>query len=194
MPSAPQAYSSPRRTKTASEPHGESRADLEWRSRTLLVSTHPALERFRFLLSRTWLSQKSCLLPALRPLPARPAATPGCRRRFDSHVRVEVFARRSKDGHLVCSFPEPATRWPASDRAGGLRNRTSWSSPTPRPALSAMGVAPSPQSTVRSHGFGRWIRQQIFLVKRASQGPYRAESASGGCVAAGMGAPQAVRT
>src|SRR6266436_3288766 len=116
MPSAPQAYSSPRRTKTASGPHGESRADLEWRSRTLLVSTHPALERFRFLLSRTWLSQKSCLLPALRPLPARPAATPGCRCRFDSSVRVEVFARRSKDGRLVCSFPEPATRCPASDR------------------------------------------------------------------------------
>src|SRR6267142_1238020 len=101
MPSAPQAYSSPRRTKTASGPHGESRADLEWRSRTLLFSTHPALERFRFLLSRTWLSQMSCLLPVLRPLPARPAAMPGCRRRFDSHVRVEVFARRSKDGPLV---------------------------------------------------------------------------------------------
>src|SRR5260370_11948915 len=112
MPCAPQAYSSPRRTKTASGPHGESRADLEWRSRTLLVSTHPALERFRFLLSRTWLSQMSCLLPALRPLPARPAATPGCRRRFDSYVRVEVFARRSKDARLVCSFPQPTTPFP----------------------------------------------------------------------------------
>src|SRR5258708_38553827 len=116
MPSAPQAYSSPRRTKTASGPHGESRADLEWRSRTLLFSTHLALERFRFLLSRTWLSQKSCLLAALRPSPAHPAATLSCRHRFDSRVQVEVFAGRSKDDHRVGSFPEPVTRCPASDR------------------------------------------------------------------------------